>query len=38
MLQDFKESDQKRYFVIDKEWVWRGKRKLQTNTTWGEEK
>lgn len=38
MLQDFKESDEKRYFVIDKELVWRGKQKLETNITWGEEK
>lgn len=38
MLQDFKESDEKRYLVIDKESVWREKQKLETDITRGEEK
>lgn len=31
MLQDFTELDEKRYFVIDKELIWRRKQKLKTN-------
>lgn len=26
MLQEFTELDEKRYFVIDKEWIWRRNR------------
>lgn len=31
MLQDFTELDEKRYFVIDKELIWRRKQRLKTN-------
>lgn len=30
MLQEFTELDEKRYFVIDKEWIWRRKQ-IETN-------
>lgn len=31
MLQDFKELDEKRYFVTDGELIWRRKQLLETN-------